>query len=334
MVTRAGTRGGPDPPEAPAAGLPPRLRPPAVRPGATVGIFAPASPVRPEFLEAGEAELRRLGFEPRRSPNLLKRADYTAGAPEERASDFRALLEDDEVAALFAARGGYGSLDLLPLVEPSLLRRSPKAVLGASDATALLAWARRAGVTGFYGPMVAQQIARGEDAFDAGELLGSLAAVEPGFRLPWRGARFLHPGAAEGVLAGGCLSLVASLAGTAFEVRFDGAVALFEDLAVKPYQLERMLRQLDLAGALRGVRGIVFGQMPGCVQHPDQGYELPDLLRRLTERFEVPVVFGFAAGHTDKAAPDPEARKCRTVPLGVPARLDEDGLTLLEAAVT
>ena len=323
-----------DPPEADAAGSPPRLLPPAVRPGSTVGVFAPASPVRPEYLEAGEAALRRLGFEPKRAPNLLKRAEYTAGTPEERASDLVALLEDDEVSALFAARGGYGSLDLLSRVEPALLRRNPKALLGASDATALLAWARRAGAVGFYGPMVAQQVARGEDAFDAGELLGALAADEPGFRLPWRGARFLHPGAAEGVLAGGCLSLVAALAGTRFEVRFDGAVALFEDIAVKPYQLERMLRQLDLAGALRGVRGIVFGQMPGCVQHPDQGYELPDLLRRLTERFEAPVVFGFAAGHTDGAADDPEARRCRTVPLGVPARLDEEGLTLLEAAVT
>lgn len=309
---------------------PPRILPPAVRPGATVGVFAPASPVRLPFLEAGEEQLRRLGLTPKRAPGLLRRAEYTAGSAEERAADFLALLRDDEVTALFAARGGYGSPDLLSRIAPEELRRRPKVILGASDLTALLALGRTAGVPGLYGPMVAQQIARGPESFDADEFLGVLGASEPGFRLPWRNASFLHEGAAEGVLAGGCLSLLAALAGTEFAPRFDGEIALLEDLAVKPYQLERMFWQLDRSGAFAGVRGIVFGQMPDCVQHPDQGYELPDLLRRWTAPLGIPVVFGFAAGHVDSAGPE---RRCRTLPLGVRARLDGSGLTLLEGVV-
>lgn len=309
---------------------PPRILPPAVRPGATVGVFAPASPVRLPFLEAGEEQLRRLGLTPKRAPGVLRRAEYTAGSAEERAADFLALLRDDEVTALFAARGGYGSPDLLSRIAPEELRRRPKVILGASDLTALLALGRTAGVPGLYGPMVAQQIARGPESFDADEFLGVLGASEPGFRLPWRNASFLHEGAAEGVLAGGCLSLLAALAGTEFAPRFDGEIALLEDLAVKPYQLERMFWQLDRSGAFAGVRGILFGQMPDCVQHPDQGYELPDLLRRWTEPLGIPVVFGFAAGHVDSAG---EERRCRTVPLGVRARMDRSGLTLLEGAV-
>ncbi len=303
------------------------IRPPAVLPGATVGIVAPASPVAPAFLEAGEAELGRIGFRTRRGRNLLARGDYTAGDPDARAADFLDFLEDDGVAALLCARGGYGSLDLLSRIPPERLRATPKAILGASDATALLALASAAGVVSFHGPMVAQQIARGPEAWDAPECVRLLAAREPGVCLPWRGAEMLHPGRAEGVVRGGCLSLVAALAGTPFAPRFAGAIALFEDIAVKPYQLERMLAQLALADLLEGVRGIVFGQMPGCAQHPDQGYTLEGLLTRLTAPLGVPVAFGFATGHTDGAA-------CRTLPLETRVRMDEAGLTLLEGAVS
>ncbi len=302
------------------------VRPLAVLPGATVGILAPASPVQLPWLEAGEAELRRVGLVPRRSPNLLKRTVYTAGSAAERTGDFLELLEDGEVSALLGARGGYGCLDLLPRIPPDRIRENPKVILGGSDLTALLALWSGAGVVSFHGPMVAQQIARGLSRWDAEETLGLLRAREPGFHLPWRNAESLHPGRAEGVLRGGCLSILAALAGTPFAVSFRDAIAVLEDISVKPYQIERMLTQLALAGLLDGVRGIVFGRMPGCVQHPDQGYTTAELLARLSERFEVPVVFGFATGHTDD---DP----CRTVPFEVRARMDEDGLTLLEGAV-
>lgn len=302
------------------------VRPLAVLPGATVGILAPASPVQLPWLEAGEAELRRVGLVPRRSPNLLKRTVYTAGSAAERTGDLLELLEDGEVSALLGARGGYGCLDLLPRIPPDRIRENPKVILGGSDLTALLALWSGAGVVSFHGPMVAQQIARGLTRWDAEETLGLLRAREPGFHLPWRNAESLHPGRAEGVLRGGCLSILAALAGTPFATSFRDAIAVLEDISVKPYQIERMLTQLALAGLLDGVRGIVFGRMPGCVQHPDQGYTTAALLARLSERFEVPVVFGFATGHTDD---DP----CRTVPFEVRARMDEDGLTLLEGAV-
>lgn len=302
------------------------IRPAALLPGATVGILAPASPVQLPWLEAGEAELRRVGLVPRRSRNLLRRTVYTAGSADERTGDLLELLEDEEVGALFGARGGYGCLDLLRHLPPERIREHPKVILGGSDLTALLALWSGAGVVSFHGPMVAQQIARGASRWDPEETLGLLRAREPGFRMSWRNAESLHPGQAEGVLRGGCLSILAALAGTPFAVSFRDAIAVLEDIAVKPYQIERLLAQLSLAGLLDGVKGIVFGQMPDCAQHPDQGYTTAELLARLSERFEVPVVFGFATGHTGG---DP----CRTVPFEVRARMDADGLTLLEGAV-
>ena len=270
--------------------------------------------------------IRPAGLVPRRSRNLLRRTVYTAGSADERTGDLLELLEDEEVGALFGARGGYGCLDLLRHLPPERIREHPKVLLGGSDLTALLALWSGAGVVSFHGPMVAQQIARGPSRWDAEETLRLLRARGPGFELPWRDAESLHPGRAEGVLRGGCLSILAALAGTPFATSFRGAIAVLEDISVKPYQIERMLTQLALAGLLDGVRGIIFGRMPGCTQHPDQGYTTAELLARLSERFEVPAVFGFATGHT---ADDP----CRTVPLEVRARMDEDGLTLLEGAV-
>ncbi len=303
-------------------GVAPRL--PAVVPPAVIGVLAPASPVRIEYVEAGERNLERLGFRVRRSPHLFARADYTAGSPEQRVGDFLGFLDDPEVEAILCARGGYGCLDLLPRVPLSRLRAAPKAIIGASDATALLALASRAGIPSFHGPMLAQQIARGEAAWDSAEFLSLLAGAAPGTRLAWRGAETLHAGVAEGVLRGGCLSLVAALVGTPWAIRFAGAIAVLEDIGTKPFQIERMFTQLRYAGALDGVRGFVFGEMPGCVQHPDQGYTTADLLRRLTESFGAPAVFRYATGHTEPGS------LCRTAPLEVGARMDEAGLTLLE----
>ncbi len=303
------------------------VRPRAVAPPAVIGVVAPASPVRLEYVEAGERHLEALGFRVRRAPHLFSRADYTAGGPEQRAGDFLGLLEDPQVEAVLCARGGYGCLDLLPRVPTERLRATPKAIIGASDATALLALASKAGVVSFHGPMLAQQMARGEAAWDAAEWVSLLSADAPGTRLPWRGAAPLHSGVAEGVLRGGCLSLVAALVGTPWEVGFQGAIAVLEDIGTKPFQIERMFTQLRYAGALDGVRGFVFGEMPGCVQHPDQGYTTADLLRRLTKDLGVPAVFRYATGHTEPGSP------CRTIPFEVAARMDGNGLTLLEAPV-
>lgn len=302
-------------------------RPPALVPGATIGLVAPASPVRAEFVERGVAELERLGFRVRAGEHLYARARYTAGSPAERTSDLLALWDDPDVAAIFCARGGYGSMELLRSLPPDRLGARPKILLGSSDATALLALAgARAGLVVFHGPMVAQQIARG--VYDSAQLTRLLGSPEPAGLLEAPGARFLHSGTAEGPLQGGCLSMLVALVGTPFLPSFEGALLFLEDTQVKPYQLDRMLLHLELAGLLRGVRGLVFGQMPGCRQHPDQGYELEEMLRDWTSRLAVPVLFGFPSGHTESETPG------LTLPLGVRARLGGDGLAILEGAVS
>jgi len=301
------------------------LKPKAVRAGAVIGVVAPASPVRKEFVDAGVAELERLGFRTRLGQRLYHRGRYTAGTVSDRLQDWVELWDDPEVSALFCARGGYGSMDLLTGLSAERTRENPKVVLGSSDATALLAFLRSgAGMVSFHGPMVAQQIARGD--YDRENLLSVLGSIDAPGTIAVETVERLHPGSAEGPLLGGCLSIVAALAGTRFLPSFAGAILFLEDTQTKPYQIDRMLTQLRLAGLLDGVRGLVFGEMPGCEQHPDQGYTLQEMLRDWTSYLRVPVLFGFPSGHTTS--------KGLALPLGARARLDDDGFTLLEGAVS
>ena len=295
----------------PSFDSPPR-RPPRLFPGARIGVCAPASPIRREYLERGETALRALGFDIVRSRHIFAKGRYTAGSIEERLADLRQLLEADEVNAVFCARGGYGVSALLPLLAPQLIRAADKIVLGSSDITSLLMHVLDgANCVTFHGPMASADIARGEA--DLGSLFKLLTLPEAFGPLPSTGLRALHGGSADGILTGGCLSLVVSLLGTPFEPVTDNRLLFLEDTGAKPYQIDRMLTQLSQAGKLTRVRGIVFGEMLGCVQHPDQGYELDDVLRDLTAQFDVPVLSGLRSGHTSGDA--------LTLPFGVEARL-------------
>jgi muramoyltetrapeptide carboxypeptidase len=295
-------------------------------PSSLIGVVAPASPVRREFVERGLDELKGLGFRTRVSGGLYEKTKYTAGDVHARVDDLLGLWDDPEVDAIFCARGGYGSLQMLEYLEPSHFRDRPIIFLGSSDITVLLCYlVARAGLVGFHGPMVAQQIARGEAAYDRASLIGMLSRPEPWGGLRVGGTRILHPGGGEGTLIGGCLSLVSALVGTPFQPDFENTVLLLEDTAVRPYQIDRMMTQLRLSGCLNGVRGLIFGEMPDCEQHPQQGYTMDELLRELTAGMNVPVMFGFPTGHTVSPA--------WTLPLGVRVRLDSEGLSLLEGAV-
>lgn len=300
------------------------LKPPAVRDGAVVGVIAPASPVRREFVDRGVEELSRLGFRPKLGAHLYDRGRYTAGSWRDRLDDLVTLWDDREVEAIFCARGGYGSMELLSSLEPERFRECPKVFVGASDITAVHGFlGARAGVVAFHGPMVAQKIARG--SYDAGGLIRLIQSREPLGTFAATGTEVLHSGSGEGTLLGGCLSMVASLAGTPFLPPFEEAIVFLEDTLVKPYQIDRMLTQLRLAGCLDSIRGLVFGQMANCEQHPEQGYTLQEMVRDWTAPLGVPVLYGFPSGHTRTDA--------MTLPLGVRARLDDGGLHLLEGAV-
>ena len=309
-----------------------RIKPPALQPGDTVGIVAPASNVKRGDLEAGCEGLRRAGYRPIYSDSIFDQDLYFAGSVERRARELEEMFVRDDVGAIICARGGYGANYLLKALDLEKIKAHPKIFVGYSDVTTLLThFADAAGLVSFHGPMVAKDWLH-EEGIDLASWQSALAETKP-----WEavlgagsGASGLVDGAAEGILYGGCLSILVASIGTPDEIKTEGTILFLEDLAAKPFQIDRMLMQLKLGGKLDGVRGIVFGEMRECMQTANQSYTLEEVVSRIVGELGVPVAYGVRSGHVT-------ARNI-TLPIGVRAGLTVGGgrvsLKILEAAVT
>lgn len=309
------------------------LKPKALQLGDFIGIVSPSGPVPYDRLSAGVARIQSWGFRTVIGPSVLASRGYLAGSDVERAADLNSLWANPNVAGIICARGGYGSMRILDLIDWEMIESRPKFFCGFSDITALhIAMQQKAKLVTFHGPMVG---AFGEAVeFNSESMQAAMRRIQPNLTIPWPtqggSPRYtIRGGVAEGVLMGGNLSLVCSLLGTPFEPDFRGKIILLEEVNEAPYRIDRMLTQLFLADKFRGAAGILFGDSPTCMNDPD-GKPSPSLLGVLEERLGplgVPVVYGFPCGHADHRA---------TVPLGVRARLDgaNGALTLLEPALS
>lgn len=305
--------------------------PRALRPGDRVAVVAPASAFARDRFEAGVAELRELGFEPVYEPSVFDRkGGYLAGTAETRAAAFQRAWADPSVAALVAARGGYGSVHVLPLLDRAIFDGAAKPFIAYSDNTSLLAWLTLScGVVSFHGPMLEGRLARGEDGYDRDTFRRCLCRPDPAGAIVHPQIEALLPGEAGGMLIGGTVSQLTASLGTPFA--FDpphGCVLFLEDIAERPYRLDRMLTQLRLSGILGRASALVFGEMPGC-DEPGGNPVARDVIREMTAGFPGPVLFGLPSGHTGGAM--------LTLPFGVRARVvagPQPALIIEEAAVS
>ncbi len=290
--------------------------------------MAPGGPVRQPAFDRGLAWLRERGFQPVGGATLGTRHGYLAGGDAERLRDLRRMITDPTIAAIWFARGGYGCGRLVEKTDFRPLRRRPKVLIGYSDITVLqiAAW-RQAGLVTFQGPLVGELGDPG--TFDEAALWRAVGPDAEGpLEFSFERAQVARPGRAEGVLVGGCLSLIASLTGTPHALRTDGVILFWEDVNEEPFRIDRMLNQLRLAGSLGRIRGMVVGRLPGCeAADPANGLPIREILDRHLGPRRIPVIVDFPAGHCPAKV---------TLPLGQRARLDTRSgrLTILEEAVT
>jgi muramoyltetrapeptide carboxypeptidase len=304
------------------------LKPPAVHSGAGIDVIAPASSAKPDRVQGGLESLRALGFNPALAKNALERGPlYFAGTPQQRLADLHAAFADETTHAVMCLRGGYGSNYLLNHLDLKLIGEHPKPFFAYSDLTGVqLRLLDELELPAFHGPMLAADFFL-EDGVHLPSFRAALAGDPYTVGAP-EGMRVLKPGTANGVLYGGCLSILVSLLGTDWEPYTEGKLLFFEDIGVKPYQVDRMLWQLRHAGKLEGVSGIVFGEMLDCVS-PGAA---PDLLEQAIlsslAGFDGPIAIGLRSGHV--------SRQNVTLTFGVQAELNADSeaqLHLVEPAV-
>lgn len=291
-------------------------RPPALRPGDTVAVIAPAGPFDRASFDAGLG-LLSARYRPVYDEGLFSQERYLAGDDDRRLRELHRALTDDSTRGIFVARGGYGSMRLLRKLS---LPARPRVLVGFSDITALHGALQTSGWMSVHGPVLTQL---GKQPPAVAQRLFSL--VESGQAPVLLGGRSLIAGIAEGPLVGGNLSVLTRLVGTPFMPPLQGAVLLLEDVGERPYRLDRMWTHLALAGVFDQVAGIALGDFTGC-EEQGADYRSDDVLRALAEQTGLPCAAGFGIGHGEVNQP---------VPLGCRVRLDARAGTLepLEPAV-
>ncbi|MFQ5482342.1 MAG: LD-carboxypeptidase [Nitrospinaceae bacterium] len=302
--------------------------PPAMQPGDRVGIAAPAGPVDAEALERGLKVLRRMGFEPVPGRHVLARSRFLAGEDAARAEDLMTLFRDPGIRGIICARGGYGINRVLPLLDPDVIRRHPKVVVGSSDITLLLGYLnQRCGLVAFHGPMAAGSFGCRSMPQSRRQFRQILTGAPDGGLLRAPRARPLVAGRAEGRLAGGNLTLMCRSLGTPYEIDTRDSILLIEDVNEPPYRIDGMLWQMRQAGKFDAIRGAVIGEMVKCLPPRQRWDRWTDVFMDHLGDLGAPLLGNCPIGHGDEIW---------TLPLGRRAVLDADRRTLClpEAAVS
>ena len=300
----------------------------AAPPGSTIGVVTPGSPpeTRAE-VQRGIGWWESKGYRAKLMPGALESDDWHAGSPEVRASDLQAAFADPEIDAIQTMRGGYGSAQVIPLLDFDAIAETPKAFVGLSDITALhAALLARAGLATFYGPSLTMFGSPSPSQFTAERFLQVLAGETAG-PVPEDRDRLtvisIAGGRASGRLVGGCLVDFIYTIGTPWEPDLDGAIFFFEEVGSAPIQIDRALLYLEQIGKLAGVRGIVVGELAGCEWYEHSSSPRSKTLENVLEGrlggLGIPVLYGLPLGHGASIA---------TLPLGVEATVDADALTL------
>jgi muramoyltetrapeptide carboxypeptidase len=305
------------------------LKPSTVALGARIAVLSPASSARPERVASGIEALRSLGYDAVASEHASgKYPPYFSGTPKDRLADLHNAFADSGVAAIMCTRGGYGSNYLLADLDLDLIRSRPKPLFGYSDLTPVQTWLLdQTGLVAFHGPMAAADF-----SVDNGVHIESFTAALTGGLIDVgaeQGIRILRPGRTRGTLYGGCLSLLTASLGTRFAPQIEGKLLFIEDIGAKPYQIDRMLRHMILAGKFEGVRGFIFGEMLDCASPGTSPGLLDQVILRVLADYDVPIAIGLRSGHV--------SRGNVTLPLGVEAELildnDQPRLQTLAPAV-
>jgi muramoyltetrapeptide carboxypeptidase len=281
---------------------------PTLRQGSRLAIVSPASAAKSHLVEMGCVRLRAFGYQTVMMPHALARGPlYYAGTAVERVADLHEAFADTSVGGILCTRGGWGSAELLPLLDKELILAHPKVFVGYSDHTSLHTWLwNECRLMTFYAPMVAADWSKVDGVHER----TWMAALHDA---SWSvgaddGIRILRAGQAEGRLLGGCLAMLAESLGTPWAFKVEEPCILFlEDIGVKPYQWDRMIQHLRFAGVLRQVRGIVLGDMSANVT-PEEMPLLEAACFHALQDFDGPIYIGLQCGHVD--------RSNRSLPLG------------------
>lgn len=290
-----------------------RIKPQPLKPGDTIGVISPSSPLRDKPLDIAIHFLREAGFNVKFGEHCNDENRFLAGTDVNRAKDVMAFFKDPDISAIIASRGGQGSQRLLPLLDYDTILNNPKILVGFSDTTALqLGLLKKTGLISYTGYTMTVPI---NPLLE--RTLFACLADEP---FSVQGGEFVHPGKIKGELIGGNLSLLTSLMGTPYQPDFKERILLIEDVSVEPFNVDRMLSHLHLAGVFTQVSGVILGQFENCIsKDPNEG-TIDEVIDDWISYFKVPCIKNFPYSHG--------LGNC-VLPIGSQVILDASSVTLI-----
>jgi muramoyltetrapeptide carboxypeptidase len=288
--------------------------PPSIKKGDTIGLVAPSGPlINKDNFAAGLDILARKGFKVKYNRRLLHTRGYLAGSDSDRADEFNRLWSDPEVKALVAARGGYGCLRMLDLIDMKQIRKNPKILIGFSDLTVLLAAIyKKTGLVTYHGPVVTTL--SGINKQSQTSFFKVLTGKTPDLLIPSR-VKILKEGRAKGILLGGNLTTLVHMIGTPYEFPWNDSILFIEDTGESPYRLDRLLTHLAKAKRLQKIKGLMLGTFTDK-KHQQRSVNLRTVYDRISELLadkNMPIWANFPVGH---------ANQNMTLPIGSEVEMD------------
>lgn len=266
-----------------------------LRAGDKIALVAPSGFIEPESLKTGAAWLEAQGFELELMPHVFARRYYMAGTDFERANDINEAFARPDIKALFCVRGGAGCTKILPYIDYPLIKKNRKPVFGLSDSTALqnalFTLAGNVSYTGFL-PIFDFKTGELDEKINC-----SLNEVFAGREQKTSGGKCLNSGTAQGVMVGGCLSVLNYLCGTPYFPSLQGKILLIEDVGEKTYRIDLMLNQLKAQKDFAGLNGIVFGQFLNCTEADEGDGSVAEIIADFAQELDIPVITDFPYGH-------------------------------------
>ena len=306
---------------------PEKILPKRLKKGVVIGLVTPAGVITEEQLKSTIENVENLGFKAYYEPSILSEYGYLAGTDQERADELMQMFTNKNIDAILCARGGYGAIRILDLLDFEQIRVNPKILIGYSDITAFLsAIYEKSGLVTFHGPVGISSF----NEYTTKSLEDILVNPKNHYKYPYQREEdtndnpefdfyTITEGKAEGELIGGNMSVVVSIIGSKFETDFENKIVYLEEIGEKTYKVDRMLTQLLQATNLKKASGIVLGIFKDCDVNDKPTFTLKEILTQLLKPLNIPVVYGFPFGHVNTKM---------TIPTGVMAKFNAKKKTL------
>ena len=266
-----------------------------------IQIISPSGFIEPKYIDGAKRVLTSWNCTPSEGKFAREKYGRFAGTEQQRIYDLQCALDNPDVEAILCSRGGYGLAQIIDKIDFTEFRKNPKWIIGFSDITILHNAVSTLGIPSLHAIMAKHLTELSENSPAVAMLKQILLGERPTYAIPPHSLN--KKGKATGKLIGGNLSVLMGLRGTRFDLNYENNILFLEDLAEKPYHIDRMLQNLRLSGALSQISGLIVGQFSDIDEDPLMHATVYELIFNLIKEYDIPVCFNFPVGHVDENLP-------------------------------